>query len=85
MFIAATMDRRFRAFDLGTGRLVWEDVLPASAQATPMTYRARAGGRQFIVLAVGGHDGMKTRLGDYLLAYALLEEVAPSAAPREGP
>jgi quinoprotein glucose dehydrogenase len=71
VFIGATMDRRFRAFDLATGELVWEVDLPASAQATPMTYRARPGGRQYVVIAAGGHDGMRTKLGDHIVAYAL--------------
>jgi len=77
VFIGATMDRHFRAFDVRTGRLIWEDELPASAQATPMTYRARPGGRQYVVVAAGGHAGMRTRLGDYLVAYAL-PEAGPS-------
>ena len=71
VFIAATMDRQLRAFDTENGKLVWETALPASAQATPMTYRVRPDGRQFIVLAVGGHHLMHTTLGDYLIAYAL--------------
>jgi quinoprotein glucose dehydrogenase len=83
VFVGATMDRRFRAFDVRTGRLVWEDELPASAQATPMTYRARRDGRQYIVVAAGGHAGMKTRLGDHLVAYALPEAEEPLYA-RQG-
>ena len=71
VFIAATMDRRLRAIDTENGKQVWEASLPASAQATPMTYRVRPEGRQFIVLAVGGHHLMHTTLGDYLIAYAL--------------
>jgi quinoprotein glucose dehydrogenase len=71
VFIAATMDRRIRAFDLASGEIAWEDKLPASAQATPMTYRARPGGRQFLVIAAGGHSLMRSALGDYIVAYAL--------------
>ncbi|MCH8895556.1 MAG: pyrroloquinoline quinone-dependent dehydrogenase [Proteobacteria bacterium] len=71
VFIAATMDRRIRAFDLASGELAWEDELPASAQATPMTYRTREGGRQFLVIAAGGHALMHSTLGDYVVAYAL--------------
>jgi quinoprotein glucose dehydrogenase len=78
VFIAATMDRRLRAFDVETGTLVWEDRLPASGQATPITYRTRPGGRQLIVLAAGGHARMKSTLGDWVVAYALAEE--PAAA-----
>jgi glucose dehydrogenase len=65
------MDRRIRAFDLASGEIAWEDKLPASAQATPMTYRARPGGRQFLVIAAGGHSLMRSALGDYIVAYAL--------------
>ena len=73
VFIAATPDRRIRAFDLATGARRWESTLPASGQATPMTYRARAGGRQYLVIAAGGHDGMGSRRGDHVVAYALPE------------
>ena len=71
-FIGATMDSTFRAFDTETGRELWHAGVPASAIATPMTYRARAGGRQYVVVAAGGHgkiDGVK--LGDYVVAFAL--------------
>lgn len=71
VFIAATMDRRIRAFELSSGEMVWKEELPASAQASPMTYRARTDGRQFIVVAAGGHDGIRSSLGDYIVAFAL--------------
>ena len=71
IFIAGAMDSRIRAFDLVTGRELWSDKLPASGQATPMTYRARPGGRQYLVIAAGGHQPMHSRLGDYVVAYAL--------------
>ena len=73
VFIAATPDRTLRAFDLATGARRWESALPASAQATPMTYRARAGGRQYLVIAAGGHDAMGSWRGDHVIAYALPE------------
>ncbi len=71
VFIGATMDRRFRAFDLATGEVVWTTKLPASAQSSPMTYRAHPGGRQFVVITAGGHDGARSSLGDYVIAFAL--------------
>ena len=77
VFIAAALDSRFRAFDLATGQLLWERDLPASAQATPMTYRVRHGGRQLVVIAAGGHAGLGSTLGDYVVAFAL-----PKVAPR---
>jgi quinoprotein glucose dehydrogenase len=76
VFIGASMDRRLRAYDLATGALAWEHDLPASAQATPLTYRARVGGRQYVVIAAGGHGGLHSSLGDSVVAFAL---------PRTGP
>jgi quinoprotein glucose dehydrogenase len=71
-FIGATMDSTFRAFETETGRELWHIGLPASAIATPMTYRAREGGRQYVVVAVGGHGKAKgIKLGDYVMAFAL--------------
>lgn len=68
VFIAASFDDRMRAFDIETGRLLWEVKLPAGGQATPMTYFSA--GRQYLVIAAGGYKGDTTR-GDYLIAYAL--------------
>ena len=68
--IGATADSRFRAFDIDTGMELWQDLLPTAAMATPMTYEA--GGRQFVVIAAGGHDWYYPQgVDDYLLAYAL--------------
>ena len=72
IFIGATADSRFRAFDIDTGMELWQDILPTSAMATPMTYAV--GGRQYVVIAAGGHSGYYTHgVNDYLLAYALAE------------
>ncbi len=71
VFIAGAMDDYLRAFDLETGRELWRGRLPAGGQATPMSYRA--GGRQFVVIAAGGHGRAGTRLGDSLVAFALPE------------
>ena len=71
VFIAAAMDHTLRAFDIETGRELWHASLPASAQATPMSYRARVGGKQFIVISAGGHQEMHSRLGDYIVAFTL--------------
>ena len=70
-FIGATADNYLRAFSTDTGQQLWEARLPAGGQATPMTYEA--GGRQFVVIAAGGHGSFGTRLGDYVIAYALPE------------
>jgi quinoprotein glucose dehydrogenase len=69
VFIGASMDDRFRAFDLKTGKVLWEVKLPAGGQATPMTYSIN--GRQYVVIAAGGHGKLGTTRGDYLVAYAL--------------
>lgn len=69
VFVASTMDRMFRAFDIETGAELWQVDLPANGNATPMTYVA--GGRQFVVLAAGGHFLYGPEMGDYLIAYAL--------------
>ena len=71
-FIAATYDGHLRAFDVETGRELWKAKLPAGGQATPMTYRT-AKGRQFVVIAAGGHGKMGTPLGDSVVAFALPE------------
>jgi len=69
IFVAASMDSHLRAFDRRNGKLLWEYQLPAGGQATPMTYSM--GGKQYIVIAAGGHGKLKTPLGDYLMAFAL--------------
>jgi quinoprotein glucose dehydrogenase len=69
VFVAASVDGYFRAFDSRTGKLLWEYALPASAQATPMSYELD--GRQYVVIAAGGHGKLQTKQGDYLMAFAL--------------
>jgi quinoprotein glucose dehydrogenase len=70
-FIGATTDDFLRAFDNRTGEELWKGRLPAGPQATPMTYRLTPGGKQFVVIAAGGHRYMRTKLGDYLVAFTL--------------
>jgi quinoprotein glucose dehydrogenase len=70
-FIAATSDDYLRAFATATGEELWRGRLPAGGQATPMTYRR--GGRQFVVIAAGGHHILRTTPGDELMAFALPE------------
>ena len=71
IFIAATMDDRMRAFDIDTGKELWDTVLPAGGHATPMTYVA--GDRQYVVIAAGGHPPLNTTRGDYVIAFTLPE------------
>jgi quinoprotein glucose dehydrogenase len=72
IFIGATADNYLRAFDVNDGNLLWQARLPAGGQATPMTYSVN--GRQFVVIAAGGHGSFGTKLGDYVIAYALPQQ-----------
>jgi quinoprotein glucose dehydrogenase len=69
VFVAASMDGHFRAFDTRTGAVLWEFQLPASGQATPMSYAV--GGKQYVVIAAGGHGKLHTKQGDYVVAFSL--------------
>lgn len=71
VFIAAAMDNYLRAFDIETGAELWKAPLPAGGQATPLTYRLRPDGKQFVVIAAGGHGKLGTKLGDSLVAFSL--------------
>ncbi len=68
IFIGATKDEKFRAFDEATGKLLWETSLPAGGYATPATYEV--GGKQYVVIACGGGK-MGTKSGDAYVAFAL--------------
>ena len=70
-FIGATIDKNLRAFDTQTGKLLWTGRLPAGPQAGVMTYTSGQTGKQYVVIAAGGHAFMKTAPGDYVIAYAL--------------
>lgn len=70
-FIGASMDNYLRAFDIDTGRELWKGRLPAGGQATPMSYETN--GRQFVVIAAGGHGKLGTKRGDSIVAFALSE------------
>jgi quinoprotein glucose dehydrogenase len=70
MFIGGTSDQGFRALNARTGDILWETRLPAGGNATPLTY-VGADGRQYVVIAAGGHGGLQTRNGDFVIAFAL--------------
>lgn len=96
VFIAATNDLKFRAFDSRTGREVWSTRLDATGNATPATYLGRDG-RQYVVIAAGGPDHLRNvgdnsnNASDSLIAFALgtgkpaaeqiTEKVTPKALP----
>ncbi len=71
VFIAATNDSRFRAFDKESGKELWVTRLPASGHATPMTFQGKKTGKQFVVIAAGGGNKYNKTFSDSLVAYAL--------------
>jgi quinoprotein glucose dehydrogenase len=72
VFSGHTADGFLRAHDAQTGAELWRTRLPAAGAANPMTLRA--GGRQLVVIAAGGHGKLATRRGDWVVAYALPRE-----------
>ena len=69
VFIGAAADRYLRAFDSGTGAELWRGRLPAAPLATPMTYVWH--GRQFVVIAAGGHGEAGLPTSDAVVAFTL--------------
>ena len=69
VFTAGGMDLFVHAFDVDTGKELWQYQLPASAQATPMTYTFH--GKQYVVIAAGGNGKLGTKQGDYVIAFTL--------------
>ena len=69
VFSAAGMDTKLHAFDSTTGAELWSFDLPAGGQATPMTYTLN--GKQYLVLAAGGHGKLGTKQGDSVIAFTL--------------
>ena len=71
VFIAATMDSAFRAYDIESGLELWRAQLPVPGMAVPMTYAAGPDQRQFVVIAAGGNTIAASQLDDAIIAYAL--------------
>jgi quinoprotein glucose dehydrogenase len=71
LFIGATVqDKKIRAFDKATGKLLWQAHLPLSANATPVTYEVN--GRQYVAIACGGdRDPATPKKGGIYVAFAL--------------
>ena len=69
IFIGATRDENFRAFDKETGKIVWEYKLPAGGYATPSIYEVD--GKQYIVIAAGGGGKVGSKSGDAYVAFSL--------------
>ena len=68
-FLTSTADYFIRAYDVTNGKQLWESRLPAGGQSTPMSYAVD--GKQYVVTAAGGHGSFGTKIGDYVIAYAL--------------
>jgi quinoprotein glucose dehydrogenase len=69
VFIGATTDKFIRGFDVETGEEIWRARLPYTANSTPVTYRLRPDGKQYLVVAAGGHGWSES--GDAVVAFAL--------------
>ncbi|UEM20678.1 glucose/quinate/shikimate family membrane-bound PQQ-dependent dehydrogenase [Skermanella mucosa] len=69
-FLSGTIDYYVRGYDVTTGEQLWESRLPAGGQATPMTYLGEDG-RQYLLVAAGGHGSLGTKAGDSVIAYAI--------------
>src|SRR4030095_17113230 len=69
VLMAGTTDNMLRAYDRDTGTVLWETKLPAGGNATPATYMA--GGKQYLVIAAGGHGGLGTQKGGHGPALAV--------------
>lgn len=70
VFHGATADNFFRAYDINSGKLLWQTELPAGGQATPATYMG-ADNKQYVIIAAGGHGSLGTKEGDSVIAYRL--------------
>ena len=70
LFVGATIDKRFRAFDSQTGRQLWEVPLEASAHSVPMSFMGKDG-RQYVVVAAGGGSFLGSPPGTKIVAFAL--------------
>lgn len=69
-FLGAAVDNYLRAYDVTSGRELWQGRLPAGGQATPMTYMTDDN-KQYVVMVAGGHGSVGTTPGDYVIAYTL--------------
>jgi quinoprotein glucose dehydrogenase len=70
VFIGASVDPAIRAFDAATGSLLWKGALPASARSVPMSFQGPSG-KQYVVIAAGGHDPVFGPLDNAIVAFRL--------------
>ncbi len=71
VFHAGTRELSLRAHDVETGEVVARFELPAGLHAGPITYKLRPDAKQYLVIAPGGHAGLDSKQGDYVIAYSL--------------
>jgi len=71
VFIGASPDSRFRAFDSRTGKQLWVPELGAGAYAAPVTYLGNKSSKQFVVIAAGGGGFFRGKTSDEVVAFAL--------------
>lgn len=71
VFIGATLDSAFRAYDVRTGRELWKAPLPAPGMSVPITYEVK--GRQYVAIAAGGNAFAGTELSDALMVFAVAD------------
>ncbi len=74
VFSGISNEHALRAFDLATGAELWKGALPTAGNAVPMSYQLESTGRQYVVIAAGGHWSGGSPPGDYLIAFALPDE-----------
>ena len=83
VFVGATDDSRFRAFDARTGRELWVVKLGGAAEATPMTYEGSDGRQYVVIAATGGGFFNNPTTDDSIMAFALPRPARSSALKRE--
>jgi len=70
IFIGATVDSKFRAFDARTGKELWSEKIDAPAHAIPSTYMGRDG-KQYVAIAAGGGGFLQSPTSDTVIAFSL--------------
>ena len=70
IFIGATIDSRFRAFDARNGKELWVEKLSAPAHSIPSTYMGRDG-KQYVAVTAGGGGFLRSPTSDEVIAFAL--------------
>lgn len=71
VFSGISNEHVLRAFDAASGQELWQGKLPTAGNALPMTYQLKPGGKQYVVIAAGGHWSGGSPPGDHIIAFAL--------------